>query len=102
MKKAYTDICKVIVEMMKKEAEYEAEYEAAYEALSNQNRTVTYWEERYKEEGETIGNELDAAYDANHEAWQKQSDAYNKLDVVRGILTYLREATELIEDNEGM
>lgn len=100
MKKAYTDICKVIIETMKKEAEYKTEYDAAYEAFSKQNEAVTYWEGCYKEKGEAVGNELDAAYDANHEAWQKQSDAYDKLDTIRGVLTLLREATELIENME--
>lgn len=102
MKEAYTDICKVIIETMKKEAKYKAEYEAAYEAFSKQNETVTYWEERYKEEGEAVGNELDAAYDANHEAWKKQSNAYDKLDAIRGALAHLREAAELIENIEKM
>ena len=102
MKETYTDICKMIIKMMKKEAKYEAEYDAAYVTFSEQNKAVTYWEERYKEEGEAVGNELDAAYDANHEAWQKQSDAYDKLDIIRGILTHLREAADLIEDNEEM
>lgn len=102
MKEAYTDICKMIVKMMEKEAKYEAEYDTAYDAFSEQNKAVTYWEERYSKEGEAVGNELDAAYDANHEAWQKQSDAGDKLDVVRDILRHLREAAELIEDNEGI
>lgn len=102
MKETYTDICKMIVKLKEKEAQYEAEYESAYEAFSDQNKVVAYWEERYKEEGEAVGNELDAAYDANHEAWQKQSDAGDKLNTICAILMHLREAAELIEDNEGM
>ena len=102
MKEAYANVCKVIIETMKKEAEYKAEYEAAYETFSKQSEAVTYWEERYKEEGEAVGNELDAAYDANHEAWKKQSDAGEKLDVIYDILDHLREAADLIEIIEKM
>ena len=102
MKEAYTDICKMIVKLMEKEARYEAEYDAAYDAFSEQNKAVSYWEERYREEGEAVGAELDAAYDANHEAWQKQRDAHDKFDAVHGVLVLLREAAELMEDNEGI
>lgn len=86
MKEVYTDICKMIVNLKEKEAEYEAEYEAAYEAYSEQNKADTYWEERYHE----------------YEAWLKQSKAYDKLNVIHDVLRHLREAAELIEDNEGM
>ena len=102
MKKTYADICKMIIKMIVKEAECEAEYEAAYKAFSKQNEAVIYWEKRYSKEGEAVGDELDAAYDANHEAWRKQSDAYDKLDAIRGILMHLREAAEMIENSEVM
>lgn len=84
MKEAYTDICKVIVKMMEKEAQYAADYIIAYKAFSNQ--AITYGEERYNE----------------YEAWKKQTDAYDKLEAIRDVLSHLREAAELIEDIEGM
>ena len=86
MKEAYTDICKMIIKLKVKEAEYEAEYEAAGKVFSEQNQAVTYWEQRYSE----------------YEAWKKQTDAYDRLEAVRDVLSHLRETAELIEEIEGM
>jgi uncharacterized protein YfcZ (UPF0381/DUF406 family) len=102
MKETYANTCEMIVKMIIEEAKCEAEYDAAFDAFSEQNKAVAYLEERYKEEGEAVGSELDAAYDANHEAWEKQRNAYDKLDAIRGILEHLREAAKLIEEIEGM
>lgn len=84
MKETYTDICKMIVKLKEKEAQYAADYIIVYKAFSNQ--VTTYGEERYGE----------------YEAWKKQTDAYDKLEAIRDVLAHLREAAELIEDIEGM
>lgn len=84
MKEAYTDICKMIVKLKEKEAQYAADYIIVYKAFSNQ--ATTYGEERYGE----------------YEAWKKQTDAYDRLEAIRDVLAHLREAAELIEDIEGM
>lgn len=86
MKEIYTDICKMIVKLKEKEAAYEAVYEAAYKVFSNENEAVDYWEQRY----------------AEYEAWVNQTNAYDKLEAIRDVLIHLREAAELIEENEGM
>lgn len=84
MKEAYTDICKMIVKLKEKEAQYAADYIIVYKAFSNQ--VTTYGEERSNE----------------YEEWKKQTDAYDKLEAIRDVLAHLREAAELIEDIEGM
>ena len=84
MKEIYTDIRKMIVKLKEKEAQYAADYIIVYKAFSNQ--ATTYGEERYSE----------------YEAWKKQTDAYDRLEAIRDVLAHLREAAELIEENEGM
>ena len=102
MKQIYREIGATIVRMMEKEVAAKIEYEKAYKAFEQHNRVVEYWEEEYKHEGEAVGGELDAAYDSNHELWEVQSIAGDKLDKICGALILLREAAELVKKIEGI